>query len=105
MGFLSTHFEAFGRSLDRVDAVLDEHCPLEKKIDELLRFALSIKARSRPCVRKHFRGALKAGASPEEIAYVFALAMREAAGADDCWTHGIISDLADAAPDGSCGCG
>jgi len=88
-----------------VDAVLDEHCPLEKKTDELLRFALSIKARSRPCVRKHFRGAVNAGASSKEISYVFALTMREAAGADDCWTHGVISDLADAAADGSRGCG
>lgn len=95
MGFLHTHLNAFNRSLEQVDAVLEKHCPLEKKTDELLRFALSIKARSEPCVRKHFKGATAAGASPKEIAYVFALTMREAAGADDCWTHSVIGDLVD----------
>ena len=105
MGFLSTYLEEFGQSLVQVDAVLEKNCPIGKKADELLRFALSIKARSQPCVRKHFRGALNAGASKEEIAYVFALTMREAAGADDCWTHSVISDLVDAEPGQSSGCG
>ena len=105
MGFLSANFQAFGQSLNRVDAVLEEHCPLDKKTDELMRFALSIKARSKPCVRKHYRGSLNAGASQAEIAYVFALTMREAAGADDCWTHSVISDLADATPSSSACCG
>lgn len=105
MGFLSTNLDAFGRSLGRLDAVLDEHRPLDKKTDELLRFSLSIKARSRPCVRKHFRGAIDAGASSKEIAYVFALTMREAAGADDCWTHDVIGDLVDGDAEQSCGCG
>ena len=104
MGFLSDNLQAFGQSLNQVDAVLAEHCPLDKKHDELLRFALSIKARSGPCVRKHFRGSVSAGATNEEIAYIFALTMRESAGADDCWTHSIISDLVDGEP-GSSGCG
>ena len=32
--------------------------------------------------------------------------MREAAGADDCWTQGVISDIVEeeAKSDGSCGC-
>lgn len=104
MSFLSTHLQEFGHSLNRVDVVLEEHCPLERKADELLRFALSIKARSKPCVRKHFRGAMDAGASSKEIAYVFALTMREAAGADDCWTHSVIGDLIVDEPRQSCGC-
>jgi AhpD family alkylhydroperoxidase len=104
MGYLSTQFDAFTGSLAQVDAVLDESCPLEKKIDELMRFALSIKARSQPCVRKHFKGAREAGASDKEISYVFALTMREAAGADDCWTHGVISDLVGGEPGKSCDC-
>lgn len=41
---------------------------------------------------KHFKGALEAGATVEELAYILALAMREAAGADDCWTHDVIGD-------------
>jgi alkylhydroperoxidase/carboxymuconolactone decarboxylase family protein YurZ len=105
MGFLSTNMQAFVQSLDRVDAVLEESCPLDKKTDELMRFALSLKARSKACVRKHYRGSINAGASQAEIAYVFALTMREAAGADDCWTHSVIGDLVDATPGGSTGCG
>jgi len=105
MGFLSTNLEAFTKSLSQVDATLTELCPIDKKTDELLRFALSIKARSAPCVRKHYRGSLEAGASSKELAYVFALTMREAAGADDCWTHSVISDLIDGEGDSSCECG
>ena len=106
MGFLSTNFIAFTQSLEQVDAVLEQQRPIDKKTDELLRFALSVKARSKPCVRKHYRGAVDAGASSQEIAYVFALTMREAAGADDCWTHSVISDLVDIGGEQSCGsCG
>ena len=106
MGFLSTNFVAFTQSFEQVDAVLEQQRPIDKKSDELLRFALSVKARSKPCVRKHYRGSIDAGASSEEIAYVFALTMREAAGADDCWTHSVISDLVDTGPEQSCGsCG
>ena len=106
MGFLSTNLETFARSLGQVDAILEEQRPIDKKTDELLRFALSIKARSKPCVRKHYRGSIHAGASPRGIAYVFALTMREAAGADDCWTHSVIEDLVDTDPGASCGsCG
>tara|TARA_R110002074_G_scaffold186847_1_gene352270 strand:+ start:177 stop:497 length:321 start_codon:yes stop_codon:yes gene_type:complete len=104
MGFLKSNFAAFTESLGQVDSVLEQQRPFDKKTDELLRFALSIKARSAPCVRKHFKGAKTAGASDEEIAYVFALTMREAAGADDCWTHGVISDL-QADDTGACGGG
>jgi hypothetical protein len=44
MGFLSTNLETFARSLGQVDAILKEQRPIDKKTDELLRFALSIKA-------------------------------------------------------------
>lgn len=111
MSYVSDQFGAFSAALKTVDKALDEARPIDLKTDELLRFALSIKARSAPCVRKHFRGARAAGASEDEIAYVFALTMREAAGADDCWTHDVIGDLVggsagnlDRAAAG-CGCG
>lgn len=103
MGFLSTNLGAFTQSLGEVDAMLEKQRPIDKKTDELLRFALSIKARSEPCVRKHYRGSVNAGASSKEIAYVFALTMREAAGADDCWTHSVIGDLVDAETAENCG--
>ncbi len=106
MGFLSAHIEPFTHSLEQLDAALDQQRPVDKKTDEMLRFALSIKARSEPCVRKHYRGLVNAGANPQEIGYVFALTMREAAGADDCWTHSVISDLVNADAAVSCGsCG
>lgn len=102
MGFLSDEFGEFGAALNQVDEVLNKNRPFDLKTDELLRFALSIKARSAPCVRKHFNGARATGA---EIAHVFALTMRESAGADDCWTHGVISDLEGAGEVSSCGGG
>ena len=71
MGFMGQHFDEFNQSFRQIDAALEEHCAVDKKTDELLRFALSIKARSAPCVRKHFRGSKNAGAGPKEIAYVF----------------------------------
>lgn len=105
MGFLNDNFATFNTALSAVDAALEENRPIDKKTDELLRYALSIKARSAPCVRKHFKGATDAGATDQEIAYVFALTMREAAGADDCWTHSVIGSP-DAAVDAiACGDG
>ena len=82
--FLTTHVAPFTAALRSLDKALDAVRTVDSKTDELIRFALSIKARSEPCVRKHFDGALAAGASEAEIGYVFALTMREAAGADDC---------------------
>jgi AhpD family alkylhydroperoxidase len=105
MGFLSDALGEFGAALQQVDEVLNKDRPFDLKTDELLRFALSIKARSAPCVRKHFNGARAAGATDADIAYVFALTMREAAGADDCWTHGVINDLEDIGVISSCGGG
>ena len=105
MGFLTENAGQFTQALNQVDDVLEQSRPVDKKTDELLRFALSIKARSAPCVRKHYRGSLAAGASEQELAWVFALTMREAAGADDCWTHSVISDLTGGEADASCGDG
>ena len=93
MGFyLDKYYNEINDAMKGVDGVLAAACPFDSKTDELLRFALSIKARSAPCVRKHFKGAKREGASDEEIAWVFALTMRESAGADDCWTHSVIKD-------------
>ncbi len=105
-GFLGTHMAPFTLALENLDQALNAARTVDAKTDELIRFALSIKARSEPCVRKHFVGAKAAGATEAEIGYVFALTMREAAGADDCWTHGIISSLVAEAgeePSGCCG--
>ena len=103
MGILRDNLKAYGAALDKVDEELASACPFDKKTDELFRFALSIKGRSAPCVRKHFRGARAAGASDAEIGYTFALTMRESAGADECWTAGVLSELLTADDSGACG--
>ena len=92
MGILRGTLSAYGAALNRVDEELDAARPFDKKTDELMRFALPIKGRLAPCVRKHFKGARVAGATDAEIAYVFGLAMRESAGADECWTAGVLSE-------------
>jgi alkylhydroperoxidase/carboxymuconolactone decarboxylase family protein YurZ len=56
-------------------------------------------------VLKHFKGALDAGATVEELTYILALVMREAAGADDCWTHDVLENWEEiVAGNVACGC-
>ena len=102
-GFLEDQLPTFTAAMRGVDYALDQARTVDRKTDELIRFALSIKSRSEPCVRKHFVGAKAAGATEAEIGYVFALTMREAAGTDDCWTQGIIGDLTEAPSTSCCG--
>ena len=64
---------------------------IDEKTYQFICFALSIKARSKPCVLKHFKGALEAGATVKELSYLCP-GNEEAAGADDCWTHDVIGD-------------
>ncbi len=89
---LAEFFPEFAEQLDQMDELYRDRRTLDEKTYQFICFALSIKARSKPCVLKHFKGALEAGATVKELAYILALVMREAAGADDCWTHDIIGD-------------
>ena len=95
MRMLAQFYPEFVEKLDEIDAMYAKKRPFDEKTYQLICFALSIKGRSQPCVRKHFNGALEAGATVEELAYIRALTMREAAGADDCWTHDVIADWQD----------
>ena len=92
MRMIEEFFPEFTEKLDEIDALYKEKMPIDEKTYQFICFALSIKGRSKPCVLKHFKGALDAGATVEELNYIFALTMREAAGADDCWTHDVIGD-------------
>lgn len=92
MRMLAEKFPEFIEMLDKMDDLLVETRPIDEKTYQFICFALSIKARSKPCVLKHFKGALDAGATLDELNWIFALTMREAAGADDCWTHDVIGD-------------
>ncbi len=92
MRMLADFFPEFTEKLDEIDKLYQEERFIDEKTYQFICFALSIKGRSKPCVRKHFKGALKAGATVKELTYILALVMREAAGADDCWTHSVLSD-------------
>ena len=92
MRMLSQFFPEFTELLNNMDDLYAENRSIDEKTYQFICFALSIKARSKPCVLKHFKGALEAGASVQELSYILALTMREAAGADDCWTHDVLGD-------------
>lgn len=92
MRILADFFPEFTEQLDAMDELYVQKRLIDEKTYQFICFALSIKARSAPCVRKHFKGALAAGATVQELAYILALVMREAAGADDCWTHEVLAD-------------
>jgi len=89
---LAGFFPEFVKKLDEIDVLYKEKRMIDEKTYQFICFALSIKARSKPCVLKHFKEALDAGATLQELSYIFALVMREAAGADDCWTHDVLGD-------------
>ena len=92
MRMLNQFFPEFTEMLDKMDDLYSEKRSIDENTYQFICFALSIKARSKPCVVKHFKGALEAGATVKELTYILALTMREAAGADDCWTHDVIGD-------------
>jgi AhpD family alkylhydroperoxidase len=92
MRMLAEFFPEFVQKLDEIDELYKEKRTIDEKTFQFICFALSIKGRSKPCVLKHFKEALQAGATVKELSYIFALVMREAAGADDCWTHDVIGD-------------
>lgn len=92
MRMLEEFFPEFTKKLNEIDALYTEKRMIDEKTYQFICFALAIKSRSKPCVLKHFKGALEAGATVQELNYILALVMREAAGADDCWTHDVIGD-------------
>ncbi|HAK45487.1 MAG TPA: carboxymuconolactone decarboxylase family protein [Spirochaeta sp.] len=92
MRMLEQFFPEFTEKLDEIDKIYEDKRLIDEKTYQFICFSLSIKARSKPCVLKHFKGALEAGATVKELSYIFALVMREAAGADDCWTHDVLGD-------------
>jgi AhpD family alkylhydroperoxidase len=89
---LQEFFGEYAGKLDEMDELYREKRTIDEKTYQFICFALSIKGRSAPCVRKHFKGALEAGATVKELSYILALIMRESAGADDCRTHDVLAD-------------
>ena len=104
MRMLEEFFPEFTKKLDEIDKIYAEKKKIDEKTYQLICFALSIKGRSKPCVIKHFKGAIDAGATVDELTYILALTMRESAGADDCWTHDVLADW-EGIIDGTVDCG
>lgn len=92
MRLLAEWFPEFADALDKIDEQYRDKRTIDEKTYQFICFALSIKNRSRPCLLKHFKGALKAGATVKELAFIMALVFREGAGGDDCWTHDALGD-------------
>jgi AhpD family alkylhydroperoxidase len=92
MRLLAEWFPEFSQKLDEMDELYKEKRTIDEKTYQFICFALAIKNRSAPCVKKHFNGALQAGATVKELAYIMALTFRESAGTDDCWVHDILGD-------------
>jgi AhpD family alkylhydroperoxidase len=92
MRLLSQYFPEFAGKLDEIDNMYQEKRLIDERTYQFICLALSIKNRSAPCVKKHFKGALEAGATLKEISYIMALTFRESAGSDDCWVHDVLND-------------
>ena len=92
MRLLGEWFPEFSDAFDKIDELYREKRSIDEKTYQFICFALAIKNRSKPCLLKHFFGALEAGATVKELAYIMALKFRESAGGDDCWTHDALGD-------------
>ena len=92
MRLLKEWFPEFAGEFDKIDEFYKEKRMIDEKTYQFICFAMAIKGRSAPCVRKHFKGALEAGATLKELAYIMALVFRESAGNDDCWVHDVLGD-------------
>ena len=92
MRLIAEWFPEFAEKMDEIDELYRNKRMIDEKTYQFIYFALSIKNRSKPCVIKHFKGALEAGATVKELAYIMALVFRESAGGDDCWVHDALGD-------------
>jgi len=93
MRLLAEWFPEFALKLDEMDDLYRDKRSINEKTYQFICFALSIKNRSKPCLLKHFKGAMEAGATLKELSYIMALTFRESAGGDDCWTHDALGDV------------
>ena len=93
MRLLAEWFPEFSEKFDEIDDIYRDKRSIDEKTYQFICFALSIKNRSKPCLLKHFKGAMEAGATLKELSYIMALTFRESAGGDDCWTHDALGDV------------
>ena len=93
MRLMAEWFPEFAEKLDEIDEIYRDTRTIDEKTYQFICFALAIKSRSKPCLLKHFKGAMEAGATLKELSYIMALTFRESAGGDDCWTHDALGDV------------
>ncbi len=93
MKFVAKYFPEFAKKFEEIDQLYLEKRPIDEKTYQFICLALAIKGRSAPCVKKHFKEAVEAGATMEEIAAIIALTERESAGNDDCWVNDVLADF------------
>jgi alkylhydroperoxidase/carboxymuconolactone decarboxylase family protein YurZ len=92
MGFISENFPEFSQKFEEIDKMYAEKRLIDEKNYQFICFELDINGRSALCVKKHFIGAVKSGASLEEIAYIIALTEREIDVKDDCRVNDVLGD-------------
>lgn len=95
MRLLEEWFPEFSEELYKIDELYKQKRLIDEKTYQFICFTMAVKGRSAPCVRKHFKGALEAGATLKELSYIMALVFRESAGNDDCWVHEVLADYKD----------
>ena len=66
---------------------------LDKKTKELIALSCSVMADCVPCINSHYKEAVKAGATRDEIAEALAISMSVSAGSKRAKYTPVISDL------------
>ncbi len=89
---LEDGFPEFTAALEEMDGLCLTKRTIDEKTYQFICFALAIRSRSAPGVKKHFHDALMAGATVKEMSYILALTMQQTAEADGDWTHAVLGD-------------
>lgn len=66
---------------------------LDAKVKELIAFSNSVAINCGHCMRAHYKKAVEAGASPEEIAESIAIAMTVSAGMRRAYARDVIEEF------------
>jgi len=70
MRLVAEWFPEFAEKFEEIDTMFAEKRLFDEKTCQFICLALAVKGRSAPCVKKHFMGALKAGAILQEVSQV-----------------------------------
>lgn len=86
--------------LDDINALYDKFSDkayaadnLDKKTKELIAVACSVMADCVPCIQHHYKAAVEAGATPDEISEALAISMSVSAGSKRAKFGPVVSEL------------